>query len=50
MVHTLEYLFLGRTIAFELVGNDEPRRKSLFLEQFAQELLGSFGVTSPLRY
>ena len=43
-----EYLFLGGSIALELVGDNHPWCKALGLEQFPEELLSSTFVSSAL--
>jgi hypothetical protein len=44
MGHRRHQLAVSDLIAGQLVGDDDPRHVSQALEQFAEELLGCFGV------
>ncbi|HEY9846157.1 MAG TPA: hypothetical protein V6D03_08165 [Candidatus Caenarcaniphilales bacterium] len=46
--YPFEYLFLRRSLAVELVGDDHPWRNALSLEQLAQKLLSSSFISAAL--
>jgi hypothetical protein len=48
MLHTREHFPLGRTIAFELIRDDDPRDVHQPLQQLAKELLRGVLVSPPL--
>ena len=43
-----QHLCFGRSVTDKLVGDDDSRRVSLALEQFAEELLGGLPVAAGL--
>ena len=48
MLYTWEKPSLGRAVAFELVGDDDPRHIGQVLQQLAEKLLGSLLIPAAL--
>jgi hypothetical protein len=46
--HTGQDLSLGRPVAFQLIGNDDPGNVLASFEELAEELLGGRLITAPL--